>query len=215
MIQITKQASPQPFEDWKKVNRNEKFDKLNANPHVKSILKNALINEQKGLCCYCCTRIKTDNSHIEHIKPKGNKNYSNLRFSYNNLLASCEGFEINNETCGHNKGEWYDKKLFISPLDNDYESHFTYTFNGKIQGKINNDAKATEAIYRLNLNSYELENARVAIIDSILKDKSLVDCVENIEAEIRHYSMQDANGRLEPFYNIIIFTLNYLLNSIG
>ena len=208
MIYIRKSPSPDSFENWKRTNRQREFGALKGQP--KTDLKNSLISEQKGLCCYCCARISRDNSHIEHIKPKGNRKWRNLRFSYKNLLASCDGFDDYGITCGHNKDEWYDEELFISPLEEDCESHFTYSLDGRIFGACDDDKKASETIKRLYINSYELITARKAVIDSILGDSSIY---ENLEAELDWYNTPGDNGQLESFHNVIIFTLEHLLST--
>ena len=207
MIHIEKGASPESFENWKRTNYNRKFDALQGKP--RSDLINSLISEQKGLCCYCCAGIGRENSHIEHIKPKGDRRWKNLRFSYKNLLASCNGYDEYGFTCGHNKDEWYDEKLFISPLDEDCESYFTYSLEGRILGASVDDKKACETISKLYINSYELIAARKAVIDTIMGDSSIH---ENLETELDWYKTPDDNGQLEPFYNVIIFTLEYLLS---
>ena len=208
MIYIKKGLSPESFENWKRTNRQREFSALRGRP--KTDLRNSLISEQKGLCCYCCARISGENSHIEHIKPKGDRNWRNLRFSYKNLLASCDGFDEYGFTCGHNKDEWYNEELFVSPLEEDCESYFTYSLDGRILGASYDDKKACETISRLYINSYELITARKAVIDSILEDQSIQ---MNLEAELEWYKTPDDNGQLEPFYNVIMFTLEYLLSQ--
>lgn len=208
MIFICKEHPPESFEKWKRENHREKFDALSKNQGVKRELIDSLIAEQKGLCCYCCASVSRENSHIEHVKPKSNSKYRNLRFSYTNLLASCNGYDDYGFTCGHNKHEWYDEDLFISPLDEGCESRLSYSLDGKIMGANRDDRGAAETISRLFIDSYELRNARRAVIDSVLfGDKSIYD---NLDREIEMYKVADKDGRLTPFVNAIIFALEYL-----
>ena len=52
--------------------------------------------------------------------------------------------------------------------------------------------------------------ARKAVIDSILEDQSIQ---MNLEAELEWYKTPDDNGHLQPFYNVIVFTLEYLIST--
>jgi uncharacterized protein (TIGR02646 family) len=206
MIKIIKGESPEFFEEWKKDNRGRKFSDFKGK--TRRELKNTLISEQKGLCCYCCASITYEKTIFEHIKPQ--ERYKEFIFSYNNLLASCEGFDEEGFTCGHNKDNWYDEKLFISPLSDDCEEYFTYLLNGRIEGSGLDDKSADETIYRLYLNSYELTNARKAVIEMILYSEEII---ENLKEEIEFYRTPNASGNLEPFCNAIIFALEYLLKT--
>ena len=208
MIYIKKGQPPDSFNDWKRTNRHREFDALKG--HVKTNLKNSLISEQKGLCCYCCAKIGREDSHIEHIKPKSNRKWRSLRFSFNNLLASCNGFDENGFTCGHNKKEWYDEELFVSPLNVDCESRFTYSLDWKIMAASADDKGAAETISQLCINSYELIAARKTVIDLILEDNSIH---ADLEAELEWYNSPDDDGCLAPFCNVIVFTLEYLIST--
>ena len=74
---IIKAAEPDSFRDWKRnyVRENGRAAKYrNLDEHrynyIKRALKEKLISEQHGLCCYCCNGININNSHIEHFFPK-------------------------------------------------------------------------------------------------------------------------------------------------
>lgn len=70
MRKIEKTVSPTDFEKFKyDIKRDNgcdtKFDDLQANEKRK--LKEELIKEQFGLCCYCMKKIDWYNSHVEHF----------------------------------------------------------------------------------------------------------------------------------------------------
>ena len=51
--------------------------------------------------------------------------------------------------------------------------------------------------------------ARKSIIDSVMfGDQSIYD---DLEAELIMYKTPDEQGKLDPFVNVIIFTLEYLM----
>ncbi len=211
MLRIYKGSSPTSFENWKRSNRGKgkRFVDLKGTP--KKDLKTALINEQHGLCCYCCASISNELSHIEHIKPKGLKQWRHLELSYSNMLASCMGYVQDGNTCGHNKDEWYEEGLFVSPLDADCEARFNYLANGKIVAASEIDIAAKITIDHLNLNSYELVEARRAIIESVFDNQ---DIQMNLEKEIVRYRTPNVYGNLESFCNVIAFALNYSISRL-
>ncbi len=57
----------------------------------KDALRKALVDEQRGLCCYCLSRIRPEigGMKIEHWHPQAL--YGNEQLDYANLLGSCMG----------------------------------------------------------------------------------------------------------------------------
>lgn len=167
MRYIQKGTEPISFTQWKQQNPGARYKNLEG--AIKQELKQSLIDEQKSLCCYCERRIISENSHIEHFKPKGNDKYRHLELDYNNLHASCFRFNPKEEElrqCGHRKGRQISKTL-LSPLDKNCSTHFSYTLDGKIHGI---DSKGKEAIEVYNLNSALLIKSRKQLIDFFLED---------------------------------------------
>ena len=107
MRHIEKLESPDVFEDWKRRFENKhgkkvNFNDLNKEKDLKNTVKNRLISEQFGLCCYCCKGIQYDNSHIEHFRPQGT--FTDKTVDYENIHVSCEGNKNkSNFHCGHKK----------------------------------------------------------------------------------------------------------------
>ena len=171
MKYICKGAEPTVLTQWKAVNPQATYKDLSDRQFpdsvpTKAALKQALITEQGGLCCYCECRIQPHNSHIEHFKPKGDPLYSAFQLDYSNLLASC-GIRpclSSDEHCGHKKGCYYTTDL-ISPLEVDCSSHFTYKLDGTI-GHTGNRGDIT--IRKLHLDSSLLNRQRKSLIDYFL-----------------------------------------------
>ena len=148
-------------------------------------LKADLIKEQKGLCAYCCARITEAKSHNEHIEPRHPGSYESKRsLDYMNIVASCD----NPKTCGKKKGNSYDEDKFVSPLDKNCDEKFEYYPNGEMVG----DDYTIEQI--LNLNYYELKNARSAVFKSLqnLDKNTIQECYMNEDEE-----------DYQPYYNVI------------
>jgi uncharacterized protein (TIGR02646 family) len=67
---------------------------------VKRQVKQALHEDQQGLCIYCERKIDATDGQIDHIKPKSGPHADPyLCFIYTNHAHSC----INNKTCGQKK----------------------------------------------------------------------------------------------------------------
>ena len=193
MIYINKQNEPKWLNEFKEKNPRADYDSEIFTEH-KAELKRELLKEQKYLCAYCCCRISMEKSHNEHIEPRHPKTgVSNRSLDYNNLVASCYGFQ-GEKTCGPKKQNEYDEEQFISPLDMECEKRFRYYPNGVMEGD-------TYTIELLNLNSYRLRKAREAVYETIM---------ELDETTIR--LIYDENSdTLEPFFNVVKW---YLKNGV-
>lgn len=167
MIYIQKTGEPEEVSRWKKKFKNKHkreagYEDIRHEKELQ-ILKNALLAEQRHLCCYCCSYIKNTETevqknsfHVEHFRPQAQN--QDLSLAYNNLHASCNG--DNRRHCGHKKENNFDAKRMISPLEKDCESHFRYQQDGTIQPAEKTDEAAEYTITKLNLNDKRLCHAR-------------------------------------------------------
>ncbi len=112
MIYIEKAEEPEWLTQYKIDNPQTDYDSESFAP-FRGQLRKQLVQEQHGLCAYCCGRITEEKSHNEHIEPRHPKQgVSNRSLDYRNIVASC-----NREyTCGTKKENVYDEKCFVSPL---------------------------------------------------------------------------------------------------
>lgn len=138
---------------------------INEKRNIYDELKSSLNKEQYGLCCYCCCKIEILESFknsIEHIAPISL--YPQESMKYNNMLLSCSS----TNSCNHKKGGKFDPNSFISPLDENCESHFDFNiYTGEIVPRDENDSRAKYTIELLNLNSTNLKNSRKQTINKL------------------------------------------------
>ncbi|MDM8517385.1 retron system putative HNH endonuclease [Desulfobacterales bacterium HSG16] len=88
MRYIEKQDEPDEFVEWKERKDDKIWNKFKN--RKKRIVKNAIVEEQGYICCYCGKRIHKDrNTRIEHLKSRSK--YPDDTFNYKNLLVSCFG----------------------------------------------------------------------------------------------------------------------------
>lgn len=177
MKRIFKNAEPTDFSNWKASHADATYGDLNRDRlfpgalRAKRALRASLLSEQKGLCCYCESKIVGNDFHVEHFKPKDSTQFPHLQLEYSNLHASCHAEAIggDEECCGHNKKNEFSDDL-ISPLEADCDSHFGYNTQGEIMGL---DNKGMETIRILHLDSTLLNKSR----------KSLIEYFEDLEEE--------------------------------
>lgn len=140
---------------------------------IKPEIRAALVEDQKGICCYCMRRITPEPHHPES-KPSGTKieHYvaqacdPSLVLEWKNLLAACGGFEgrpQTQQTCDTRKGDSYLNHL--DPLRT--LPVVKYYADGRIEGPDADVEKELNEI--LNLNSEILRRNRKAALGMLLK----------------------------------------------
>lgn len=213
MQYIRKNYPPKEFTEWKaSENDNWKPNWDNFRDPVKTPVHRSLLEEQGFICCYCGKLIEKSNSHIEHLKPRSQ--YPDLALDYQNFLASCQGERQENEYpivsvhCGHQRKNWYDEQLLVSPLNPDCASFFNYTLDGQILPSQNPDKEsaAKETIEKLELNIPQLRRLRQRILREILLDIGSLT-VEQIQQLIQGYGTLNAQGKYSECCFVIIYIL--------
>lgn len=207
MKYIHKESEPPEFTDWKNQESSHwspTWDNLGGS--VKQAVKQALMTEQGYICCYCEDRVSDHDSHIEHFQPQSDSAIDPLAFS--NLLCSCQNNLKKREPvhCGQLKGNWFDEKQLISPLDPTCEMRFAFTGNGSIKPSDNSDQGAMTTIEKLGLNIPKLRNLRQSAIEPFLEE-DLSD--EDIEDFVKSYLELDEWGQFNPFWT----TIRYLFET--
>lgn len=159
---------------------------------VKDTLREHLMAEQKGLCCYCCRSLKLDRTRIEHLKPRSS--YPEKSMDYYNMTLSC----TSRRTCDIQKQNWYDETLFVSPVAADCETRFSFYEDGRIYG---NDEAAAETILRLNLNDNALVQARKQQYENCL----LMAEEMGEEFVLAEYLEENIDGNLPAFADMTAY----------
>ncbi len=199
MKYIEKGSEPQSFTDWKNLANDDwkpTFEQLSG--QEKKDVKNTLIAEQGGICCYCERKLDYDDTHIEHLNPQCMNEEKRLEF--NNFLCSCQKNLQKGEPlhCGNSKGS---QVLPITPLDVDCESKFSYTEDGQILG-ICDDSKKTIEILQLNID--KLNKLRESAIEPFIIDPITFDELSKEESErFAEVYLQQIDGRYNEFYTTI------------
>lgn len=129
-------------------------EKLWSHGEYKKEVKEQLVKEQFGICCYCGSRIFADhNTAIEHFQPKSK--FRELVFDYNNLGASCMG--------GSKNIVYF---LKAGETVEDLTNKFGISYEHLEDVFVNTDLEREKLIHQ-----YDIENLRVG--DRIIIFKSL------------------------------------------
>jgi uncharacterized protein (TIGR02646 family) len=207
--ELHKWLNGQPMENGERI--NAKYE--NMPPEVKQVVKQRLLQEQGGLCCYTGSAIDENTSHIEHLKPQ-NACVNHEDVDYNNLLAAfpSDDYEKQHGSCAygaHKKAGWYDETLLISPLRAGCESRFRFNQFGGIAPANESDRAAIETIAHLGLDHEKLvDNRRTAIFETLFRDprsaKRLADIAQN-------YCRRNPQNRFPKFCFVIAQVSQQLL----
>ena len=172
MIRIVKnQRVPNLFGQIK--NKRADYDELFS--EEKDAIKKILLEEQGYKCAYCMSKIKMDNSTIEHYIPRNGENGDiSLSLEYRNLFAVCDntrGFSETEQTCDVKKG---DRLLHIDPRLQEHIDTIFYDRSGYIKSSFDSgENNFDDDLNRiLNLNSRQLVNNRVNALKTLMQRMS-------------------------------------------
>lgn len=201
MIKINKTAEPDALIRYKKKHPSGVYDDLDNSEDGRELrreIRQSLLDDQHGICCYCCKQIELEKSSVEHIVPRDLR--SDLSMDYRNLLVSCRS----QDTCSSSKKNRYDASRFISPLDERCEDAFAYASNGEIVGTTDS---AEYTIELLNLNSAALKRRREACMKICEDYKNQPEFVKEL--------ISDSEGKFNEFANVYKYFIKNNYRSEG
>ena len=134
------------------------------NYHDKATLRQALVAEQRGLCCYCQSRIRPtpEDMKIEHWQCQAD--HRDRQLDFGNLLGACRGNEgepFDRQHCDTRKGN-RDLCFGVCDPTRPIEPQIRFLGDGTIKA---DDAVIDDAINSvLNLNLPRLVSNRTAVL---------------------------------------------------
>jgi uncharacterized protein (TIGR02646 family) len=163
MRAITKGTEPRSLTEHRAAD-HASYDNFQA----KDDLRAALVQEQRGLCCYCMGRVRNDasNTKIEHWQCQ--EGFPAQQLVYRNLLAACKGGEgrpKRRQHCDTRKGN---SDIQWNPAEPAHaiEARVHYEMNGSISSPDKHFNKHLDDA--LNLNLEWLRQNRKAALDGFL-----------------------------------------------
>ncbi len=175
-------------------------------------LRHHLFAEQGHLCCYCGRRLIANDNHIEHLVPRDDTyGDSSLTFVWSNLLASCQANLMKGDPrhCGIAKGNWYDSKLMVSPLEPSCEQRFRFELDGRMRPVRHDDVGASETIRHLELDGPRLRGLRKKAIEALFEGLEGELQAEEYDILVHKLVERDGDGKYEPFCVTLVAALSY------
>ena len=206
MKYIQKGSTPRALRDWFEEQPVVDGQRINCGynnmpSNVKDVVKQQLLEEQGGLCCYTGMRVDSRNSHIEHFKPQSVCiAYEDV--AYTNLLAAYPETSKRCQFGARAKDKWYDENL-LSPLHQSCETKFLFKQSGKIAPSDNEDVAAIETIRRLRLDDPSLKENRQSKIDELLFPDNRPLRRAQMQRLIQRLYDRDRNGQFVAFCFVI------------
>lgn len=204
MIYIKKGKVPAAFLTYSR-QANAHFDDMPA--ATKQKLREALWQEQGGICAYCMSPIAAEGNSmkIEHFHARTAAN----ELDYHNLLAVCHGGdnrEAAHRTCDTSKGN---QDLHISPLNQSDMTSIYYNSNGRILTE--KEDLQTELEHIINLNDVYLvhnrQNALKSLKRMIYKQCRGKEATRQYWQRIYQKLSSKENGEYRPYVGILLWYL--------
>ena len=182
----------------------------------KCALRQALVSEQRGICCYCMGRIRNGplTMKIEHWRSLGR--YPADQLSYVNLLGACmggQGQPARLQHCDTRKGE---RDLQWNPANPAHHIESSVRFDA--DGSIRSDDEVFDAQIAdvLNLNMIFLKNNRKAVWVGIvewwkMEKARLKGPIPRARIQAERDRRIAGAGNLDPFCQVGIYWLDQRL----
>lgn len=196
MRRITKGPEPKELTEHR-ARRGGSFDDIRD----KGSLRDALLHEQRHLCCYCMRRIDEKTMKIEHFLPQSR--YPDKALDWGNLLGACPGnagkpWRL--QTCDTRKG---DREIRLDPKGA-LVDRVRYSNSGHVE--IDDPELQQEIDDALNLNTEQLaENRRHALqglIVVIARERGKTGSWPG-DALLRKLARLDVEGRLDEYVGVL------------
>lgn len=217
MIYIRKGAAPSELTTYRErpdpadPSRPSAYDGAGFN-EVKPRLREALVRDQRGICCYCTQRIAPTETEmkVEHYVPQRGENGDSTRdLDWTNLLGACcgqlpnpRGRGTGTVHCDSAKGE---RRITLNPLEKSHIDCLSYQRSGRLLSI--QEQHQTEIDEVLNLNDEGLIERRRQVLDTLQQEFRTRYGAKNIHLEklkklLEHYN-NPPGEQLRPFVGFL------------
>lgn len=179
----------------------------------KLVLREFLVKEQRGLCCFCMCRITPEAylMKIAHMHPQ--TIYPEEALDYRNLFGVClggEGKPLKQQHCDTAQGNTV---LSFNLIDQRIEEIISYLIDGRISSSIpqvNHDLNDV-----LNLNLPLLQATRKAVLDSFRKAIPSGKVRRGwLERKLREWNGEGHQSELEPYCQVVVYYIRKKLRQL-
>ncbi len=178
-------------------------------------LQASLVGEQRGLCCYCLSRIPdVRGMKIEHWHSQSE--FSKEQLDYSNLLGAClggEGQPPSKQHCDTRKGN---RLLSRNPANPVHAIEDVIGF--ALDGRVFSDDPGFNAELNdvLNLNFAFLKNNRKAVLQAFTEslDRGAVTR-RTLEKQLRKWNGESDAAKLQPYCQVVVYWLRKRLRRVS
>lgn len=205
MRNIVKSAEPRSLETHRR-SLHADYD----NYRDMQTLRESLVAEQRGLCCYCMSRLVADLNAMKIEHWQSQERFRARQLDYSNLLGAClggEGKPPRFQHCDTRKGDRDLSKNPANPAHN-VERIIKYDSDGTLRStdEVFND----EINQVLNLNDGPwLKTNRKAALDGFLDAIPRQGDWDNrfLERKLGEWNGDSSEGELKPYCQIVVYWL--------
>jgi len=202
---IIKGDVPVAMKRWKRANPQGSYSDIDED--VRKDIRTACVQEQFGLCAYCCKPITAKNSHNEHVESQ--KNAPKRTMDFENIVASCN-------TRGQCGDSHESVELPLTPLMDECETEMSFLYSGRVKGL---SERAKDSINILNLGNRKLKEARKQAIEALQyeyccppEEAAALDA-ELIEILMKELS-PDGSDTMKPYAPVLMNILKHELEGM-
>jgi uncharacterized protein (TIGR02646 family) len=142
---------------------------------VKPAIRDALVAEQRGVCCYCTDRIAATDEGMKiehHVPQRGQWGDAARDLDWSNLLGACCGSVPNPNGRGamvlHCDSAKGDRPLPVDPTDPAHVAAIDYTRRGHVTSTREEHQRSLDEV--LNLNADSLVERRRRALDALQRE---------------------------------------------
>lgn len=175
----------------------------------KDELREALVREQRGICCYCGGRIRAalGGMKIEHWHSRSA--FPGEQLTYRNLLGACMGGDGPNNSRQHCDTWKGDKELSRNPADRAHWPGIDVEFTSRGEILAKSEPLNSELSTVLNLNLAELKSKRKAMLDGFKRASEMRGGFsrDQLERRLREWNGDDGVDDLKPYCQVVVHWL--------
>lgn len=165
-----------------------------------------LVAEQRGLCCYCLSRIRADDgsARVEHWHCQAD--YPGETLDYSNLLAVCRGTDgqpSSAQHCDRSKGQLLLSRNPANPGDN-VEEVIRFSGDGTIISSDPGFDREINDVLHLNLKLLKNNRQAVLVAFTLALPRRGAWTRTALEKELRKWKGESTAGPLQPYCQVIV-----------
>lgn len=175
----------------------------------KDALRTSLVAEQRGVCCYCLSRIRPGGQTMKIAHWHSQGRYPAEQLDYSNLLGACMGNEGQPRKSQHCDTRQGDADFSRNPANPMHRVEELVRFSG--DGRIASDNREFDAELNavLNLDVAYLVSQRKATLDGFLGSLPRQGRLKRsvLERWLRDWNGESSADALRPYCSVVVYWL--------